>query len=80
LRFIFTPNGTYGDIHPYLGVAERLKSRGHEVIFLCNPYFSELVEECGFGFMALGTKEELKEFWDDPDMWSRHDYYKLSLD
>ncbi len=80
MRFLFTPNGTYGDIHPYLGIAERLKSRGHEVIFLCNPHFSELIEGCGFGFVALRTKEELKEYWDDPDMWSRLNYYKLSLD
>ncbi len=80
MRFLFTPNGTYGDIHPYLGIAERLKLRGHEVIFFSNPHFSDLIENCGFGFVALRTEEELKEYWDHPDMWSRHNYWKLSLD
>ena len=80
LRILFTPNGTYGDIHPYLGIAERLKARGHEVLFLCNPFFAELIEGCGFGFVALRTREELKEYWDHPDMWSRLNYYKISLD
>lgn len=80
MRILFTPNGTYGDIHPYLGIAERLKSRGHDVIFLCNPYFTELIEECGYAMLPLRTKEELKEYWDHPDMWSRLNYYKISLD
>lgn len=80
MRILFTPNGTYGDIHPYLGIAENLKALGHEVIFLCNPYFSDLIEDCGHGFVPLRTKNELKEFWNHPDMWSRLNYYKISLD
>lgn len=79
-RFLLTPNGTFGDVQPYLGMAALLRRRGHEVTFVCNPYFRELIEGLGHEVVALRTAAELVEYWEHPDMWHRARYWKLGLD
>jgi len=80
MRFIFTPNGTYGDIHPYMGIAHGLRARGHEVIFACNPYFDALIQSAGFTLAPVRSSQELEEYWDHPDMWDPYRYWKVGLE
>lgn len=80
MRLLLTPNGTYGDLHPYLGIAEESRRRGHQVTFLCNPFYADLVNGSGFELVPVGTVAELQEYWHHPDMWSRLRYWKLGLD
>ena len=80
LRVILTPNGTYGDVHPYVGIAHALRARGHEVIFACNPFFDTLIRNAGFRLVPVRSAEELLEYWDHPDMWDSHNYWKVGLE
>lgn len=80
MRFLLTPNGTFGDIQPYLGIADRLRSRGHQVTFICNPYFKDLIEGLDHELVPLRTIAELEEYWDHADMWHGRRYWQRGLD
>jgi UDP:flavonoid glycosyltransferase YjiC (YdhE family) len=70
LHFIFSPIGSAGDVHPMLGPAVELHRRGHQVTFLVNGYFRELVERYGLRFLELGSKEEFVALLCHPDLWN----------
>ena len=69
VRFIFSPIGSAGDVHPMLGIAVELHKRGHHVTFLANGYFQETVERCGLRFVELGSREYFDSVVNDPDLW-----------
>lgn len=54
-RFLFTPAGTAGDLHPYLAVALELRERRHEVLFITHSLHRELIERFNFKFVAIGA-------------------------
>lgn len=58
MRVLLTTLGTAGDIHPYIGVARELKSHGHTVEMLVNPYFEKRVRGEGLGFRELGVEAD----------------------
>lgn len=66
MRFLLATIGSAGDVHPYLAIASELRSRGHEVMVLTNPYFASRVRAAGAEFAALGTTEEYEEAIRDP--------------
>ncbi len=59
MRLLFLPVGSHGDIHPYIAIAQALKTRGHEAILLANPYFQHVIEDAGVAFRALGEHMDL---------------------
>jgi len=61
--------GTRGDIHPFLGIANELKSRGAEVVFLVNDYFKNLIENSGFIHKSTGSREAYIQHYSDPRTW-----------
>ena len=79
-HILLTPNGTFGDIQPFLGLADKLRERGHRVTFICNPYFRELIEQLDHELIPLGTEAELMEYWEHPDMWHSRRYWRLGLE
>jgi UDP:flavonoid glycosyltransferase YjiC (YdhE family) len=50
-----------------LGLA--LQARGHRATVLTNPFFQELIEGQGLGFLPVGTLEEAQAAIADPDLW-----------
>ncbi len=70
MHYIFSPFGSAGDIHPMVGLARELQKRGHEITFVVSGYFQELVEQCGFKFVPLGTREEFLVAANHPDLWN----------
>ncbi len=46
--------GSLGDLHPYLAIAQQLKSRGHSVLIATNAPYQNKVEALGLDFAALG--------------------------
>ena len=48
MRFILTPVGSAGDVHPFVGIGRALKARGHEVIVLTAGPFGEVVQKAGW--------------------------------
>lgn len=68
-RFLFVPYGSHGDVHPYVGIALELRSRGHEVLFFVNGHFAPLIEGLGFKVELFGTDEDFRRQVADPDIW-----------
>lgn len=57
-HYIITTLGSYGDILPFITLAESIKALGHEVTFVSNPYFKKNVADKNIHFFALGTKDD----------------------
>ena len=68
-HFILSPLGSDGDVHPMLGLARVLQSRGHRVTFITNEYFRERTEALGLSYVELGTKQEFLDLTNDSRMW-----------
>ncbi len=61
--------GSYGDVHPKVGLGAAHKSRGHAVAIISNPHFQKLVESMGLEFLALGTADEYHQLAHHLDLW-----------
>jgi rhamnosyltransferase subunit B len=61
--------GSAGDVHPVVALALALKARGHRATIVTNPFFQELIESRGLGFLPLGTVEDARATIADPDLW-----------
>lgn len=52
-RIVLTAWGTFGDVFPALGLALRLKARGHEPVVATCAFYREMVEARGVKFAPL---------------------------
>ncbi len=48
MHFIVTSNGSYGDVHPFFGIAHALAARGHDVDVVSNPLYADLAGDLSF--------------------------------
>lgn len=69
MRFLLTPAGSHGDVHPYVGIGRRLKDRGHDVVVLTAGAFRRLVETAGLEFVETISEEEFQQVTENPDLW-----------
>jgi UDP:flavonoid glycosyltransferase YjiC (YdhE family) len=68
-QFLITALGSYGDVHPMVGLGTALAARGHDVKIVTNPYFEEVVASAGLGFVPIGTRDEYVRLSQHPDLW-----------
>ena len=68
-RFIISALGSYGDVHPMVGLGEALRRRGHDVSIITNPYFEDVVAGAGLTLLRIGTREDYIELSKHPDLW-----------
>lgn len=52
-RIILTTFGSYGDIHPYMGLAIELHARGHHPVIATSELYREKMQLAGFDFVPL---------------------------
>ena len=69
MHFLLTPVGSSGDVHPYVGLGDRLRRRGHEVTVLTAEPHRAVVEGAGLGFAPTFSAEEYHQATLDPDLW-----------
>jgi rhamnosyltransferase subunit B len=69
MKFLITALGSYGDVHPMVGLGSTLQSRGHRAAIITNPHFQKMVESMGIEFIPLGTDAEYNELAHHPDLW-----------
>jgi rhamnosyltransferase subunit B len=68
-QFIISAIGSYGDVHPMVGLGAALARRGHRVKLITNPYFSDVVTAAGLELLPIGTREQYIELSQHPDLW-----------
>lgn len=69
MEVLLAPVGTAGDCYPYLGLAARLSSRGHDITVLANGYFAPLVRRLGYHFVEVTSSESFLAVAHDPRVW-----------
>jgi rhamnosyltransferase subunit B len=69
MRVLLVPFGSHGDVHPFVGLAQALRGRGHRVTILVNDYFGGLVRGLGFEMVPLGDAPRFEEAMRNPDFW-----------
>jgi rhamnosyltransferase subunit B len=52
-RIVITSFGSLGDIYPYLGLACRLRQRGHDPVFATSAHYRSLIEGEGVAFYPV---------------------------
>ena len=80
MRFILTPVGSAGDVHPFVGIGRALRLRGHEVIVLTAGPFREVVHKAGLTFRETASVEEYETVSKHPDLWHPRRGLRLVLD
>jgi UDP:flavonoid glycosyltransferase YjiC (YdhE family) len=68
-QFIITALGSYGDVHPMVGLGSALAARGHRVKIVTNPYFEDVVVGAGLELIPLGGRDEYVRLSQHPDLW-----------
>jgi rhamnosyltransferase subunit B len=69
MRFLLTPVGSGGDVHPFVGLGQRLHARGHEVfVFAAEPH-RQVVERNGLQFVSTISTEQYQAATLNPDLW-----------
>lgn len=58
MHFLIVAQGSYGDLNPCLGIALRLRDRGHQVSFLTSAYFEPLLSRYRFELVPTLSREE----------------------
>lgn len=69
MRFLLTPVGSGGDVHPFVGIGRVLRARGHEVIVFAPEPQRAVVEQNGLEFVSTVTTEQYHAATLDPDLW-----------
>ena len=69
MHFLITALGSYGDVHPMVGLGKTLATRGHRVSLVANPNFADVVRSAGVDLVPVGTTEEYLEFVHHPHLW-----------
>lgn len=69
LNIILLSIGSHGDVHPMVGIGQRLKQRGHSVTLIANGHFESLARSAGLAFDSIGTHEEFLQIASDKDLW-----------
>ncbi len=64
----FFPEASFGAALNCVGIAQALRDRGHEAVFLCDPGFAGVFENYGFAEHPVPmapdmSDEELEQFW-----------------
>src|ERR1700689_158489 len=50
--------GSYGDTHPFIGIARELRDRGHNLTLIAPAVYQPLADLVGLNFAPIGSKEQ----------------------
>jgi len=68
-HFLLPTIGSAGDVHPVIGLAQGLRTRGHDVTVITNAHFAGLVQRVGLDYRPLGTAEQYQQAVENPLLW-----------
>jgi rhamnosyltransferase subunit B len=69
MKFVMTPVGSSGDVHPFIGLGRALRSRGHDVVIVTAGAFEQVVQRAGLGFRETVSAEIFDVMSKHPDLW-----------
>jgi len=75
MKILVITIGSRGDVNPFLLLAQKLKSAGHDVVFCASENFRALIEGQGLRFIPHFSQQEYETVTRDPDLW----HYRKAL-
>lgn len=69
MRYLLTPVGSSGDMHPFIGIGRELEARGHEVLLFGAEVHQEVATRNGLTFVTTASAEDFHAATRDPDLW-----------
>ena len=75
MKILVITIGSRGDVNPFLLLAQKLNSAGHEVVFCASENFRSLIEGQGLRFIPHFSQQEYETVTRDPDLW----HYRKAL-
>lgn len=69
MHYLLTAIGSYGDVHPMVGLGARLRRRGHRVTVVTSPYFEQVVAAAGLELAPILTADHYLRLIDCPHVW-----------
>lgn len=69
IRYIVAALGSAGDMFPTTRLAVALKESGHEVSFITQKYYEDLLASAGIPCVTFGEREHYIEALKNPDLW-----------
>lgn len=69
MNYVITALGTAGDVFPFIGLAQRLGSRGHSVVLLTAEPFLSVAQHQGVTAIAVLTQTEYDATLRDEGLW-----------
>lgn len=69
MHAILIPFGSYGDVHPFVGLGRALRARGHRVTVITSGHFEPLICRAGLEFVGVATAADYDRILSDPDLW-----------
>lgn len=76
MHYLLITLGSHGDVHPFVGIAQELKRRGHRVTLITTSYFQTLADSAGIDFIAFKDREHFESMLRDPDLWHKTRAFK----
>jgi rhamnosyltransferase subunit B len=69
MKFVMTPVGSAGDVHPFIGLGRALRGRGHDVVIVTAGAFEQVVERAGLQFRETISAQIFDMMSKHPDLW-----------
>jgi rhamnosyltransferase subunit B len=69
MKFVMTPVGSSGDVHPFIGLGRALRARGHDVVIVTAGAFEQVVQKAGLGFRETISAQIFDVMSKYPDLW-----------
>lgn len=69
MQLLLTALGSYGDVHPMVGLGAAMQARGHQVAVISNPHFRPVIESARLELLPIGTAKEYDELTRHSDLW-----------
>jgi UDP:flavonoid glycosyltransferase YjiC (YdhE family) len=64
-RVLISTVGSHGDVLPFIALARKFASHGHEPILYANPFFREYVQDIAIRFVPVGTIQQYVSLFDE---------------
>jgi rhamnosyltransferase subunit B len=68
MKILIAAIGSMGDVNPFVKIGTALRQRGHDITFLSNRYFSELVKNAGLDFISVGSVQDYNKMVEEVDL------------
>jgi rhamnosyltransferase subunit B len=69
MKFVMTPVGSSGDVHPFIGLGRALRARGHDVVIVTAGTFEQVVRGAGLEFRETISAQIFDVMSKHPDLW-----------